>query len=130
MWEKLDSWKFNYLSQAGRLVLIKSTLDVIPAYIMQYQKLPKKICHTIDKIQRNFLWRSTSKKRKLHYINWDKITSPKDKGGLGLHKAELKKQALISGLSWRMFTNSTALWAKALLLKYNHHLTRPSTSFS
>lgn len=35
MRKKLSTWKTNFLSQAGRLVLAKSTLNSIPAYTMQ-----------------------------------------------------------------------------------------------
>lgn len=73
---KLSNWKMNFLSQAGRRTLINSTVDAIQAYTMQYFILPKKICKDTDKIQRNFLWGSTTLKRKLHYINWDTMTLP------------------------------------------------------
>lgn len=53
---KLASWKLNFLSHAGRLTLIRSTLNAIPAYIMQYFLLPTTISAAINKIQRDFLW--------------------------------------------------------------------------
>ena len=73
---KLSNWKMNFLSQAGRTTLINSTFDAIQAYTMQYVILPKQICKYTDKIHQNFLWGSTTLKRKLHYINWDTTTLP------------------------------------------------------
>lgn len=41
--KKLDNWKANYLSKAGRAVLIKSNLEALPAHTMQCFELPKDI---------------------------------------------------------------------------------------
>lgn len=49
----------------------------------------KKITKTINQIQRNFIWGSTAKKKKVYLLSWEKITMTKDKGGLGLQKSEL-----------------------------------------
>lgn len=84
MRSKFSNWKLNFLRQAGRLTLTKLTLDAIPAHTMQYFILPKRTCKDIDKIQREFLWGSTPQNRKIHYVNWDLVTKPKCKGGLGL----------------------------------------------
>lgn len=67
-----------------RTTLAREKLDAIPAYSMKYFKLPQKTCHQIDKIQRDFIWGSTSEKQKIHYLCWDKITKAKNHGGLGL----------------------------------------------
>ncbi|KAH0773137.1 hypothetical protein KY290_010274 [Solanum tuberosum] len=112
MRKKLSSWKVNFLTTARRITLAKSTLNAIPAYAMQYVQLPMKICNTIDKIQRDFLWGSTT-----HYIAWEKVTSPKDCGGLGLQKADTKNKALLTGLAWRLIMNQSSLWAKTLIMK-------------
>ncbi|KAH0705586.1 hypothetical protein KY289_010662 [Solanum tuberosum] len=124
MRKKLSSWKVNFLTTARRITLAKSTLNAIPAYAMQYVQLPMKICNTIDKIQRDFLWGSTT-----HYIAWEKVTSPKDCGGLGLQKADTKNKALLTGLAWRLIMNQSSLWAKTLIMKtieYITHIQSPS----
>lgn len=41
---KLASWKSNFLSKAGRLVLVKSSLQSLAPYYMQAHKIPKSIC--------------------------------------------------------------------------------------
>lgn len=80
MKKKLSSWKINFLTPAGRLVLAQSTLNAIPAYSMQYFCLQKNM---IDKIQRDILWGSTNHKKKNHYVAWKIVASPKEYGGLG-----------------------------------------------
>jgi len=106
MKKKLSSWKVNFMTTAGRTILMKSTLNTIPAYTMQYFLLPKKICYAIDNIQRDFLWGSSTHKKKLHYVTWENVTSPKDNGGLGLQSAETKNNVLLTGLAWRFFSNN------------------------
>ena len=65
---KLSGWKAKFLSFAGRAVLIKSVMSAIPNHIMQGVSLPSHICNKLDKVNRDFLWGSTSEKRKLHLV--------------------------------------------------------------
>ena len=37
---------------------------------------------SLDRVTRNFVWGSTQDKRKLLMVSWEKITKPKEKGGL------------------------------------------------
>jgi len=53
---------------AGRLILTKAVILVIPSYTMQGCILPSRIHANLDKINRNFLWGSTEDKKKLHMI--------------------------------------------------------------
>lgn len=41
LFSKLEGWKDNFLSQAGKEVLIKSVIQVIPSYVMEILRLPK-----------------------------------------------------------------------------------------
>ena len=60
---KLAGWKAKYLSFAGRTVLIKSVMSAVPNYVMQGVALPVHICEKLDKVNRDFLWGSTSEKK-------------------------------------------------------------------
>ncbi|KAF3626028.1 hypothetical protein FXO38_29486 [Capsicum annuum] len=120
MENKLANWKTNFLTPMGRLTLIRSTLNAIPAYTMQYFSLPASTCQTIDKIQKDFLWGSTTDKQKMHYVSLETCTLPRANGGLGLSTAKTKNRVLLTGLSWRLFTNPNALWTRALVSSYNY----------
>lgn len=61
---KLASWKTRFLSKAGRLCLINSTLSTIPAYYMQATFLPSSILKDLDTVSNNFLWGDTCEKKK------------------------------------------------------------------
>ena len=95
---KLAGWKTELLSRAGRLVLVKTTATPIADYCMQCHALPIEVCNSIDKKFRDFLWGSTDEKRKLHMVNWQTVTLPKDLVGLGLFQMRQRNQALLAKL--------------------------------
>ena len=99
---KLAGWKARFLSLAGRSVLVKSIMSTIPNYVMQATVIPTHLCEKLDKINRDFLWGSTSEKRRLHLVVWNKIIRPKEEGGLGIQAAKIKNLALLAKLNWRM----------------------------
>ena len=66
---------------------------------MQGVALPSHICDKLDEVNRDFLWGSTSEKRKLHLIGWSKIVRPKEDGGLEIHAAKAKNLALLAKLN-------------------------------
>ena len=74
------------MSKASRLVLVKAVAAPVAEYYMQCQSLSTKVCDQVDKLIRDFLRGSTEEKRRLHLVGWDKVTLPKELGGLGLHK--------------------------------------------
>ncbi|KAK9988334.1 hypothetical protein SO802_028573 [Lithocarpus litseifolius] len=86
--QKLVGWKANLLSFAGRKVLIQATTSAIPSYVMQTTFLPSRILDNLDRLNRYFLWGSSELKRRMHWVGWEKITQPLDKGGLGLQTAK------------------------------------------
>lgn len=53
---KLQGWKTNLLSRAGRIPPINSTTSNMTNHIMKALMLPKTILYQIDKINRNFFW--------------------------------------------------------------------------
>ena len=116
--QKLAGWKSNLLSLAGRIVFIQASSSIIPAYVMQCALLPNKILEGIDRINRNFLWGSFEKTRKIHWVGWNKVTKPKKVGGLGLQSAKGRNIALLTKLNWRFHTENESLWAHVIKAKY------------
>ena len=56
VWRKLQEWEGKLLSQAGREVLIKSMIRVIPTYSMGCFKLPLGLCDDIEVMIKKFWW--------------------------------------------------------------------------
>ncbi|GLT63476.1 hypothetical protein SLA2020_360390 [Shorea laevis] len=115
---KLTGWKANMLSFAGRATLVSSVLASIPNYYMQGMFLPASIQNELDTISRNFIWGSTSTKKKANLISWDRITQPKKVGGIGIRASKEANQAAMAKLHWRLTTETQKPWAKAFISKY------------
>lgn len=115
---RLNHWKANFLSHAGRLVLIKSVLDSMPIYAMGTILLPKKVVKKLTAISRNFFWGGSHDKRSMAYVAWGKITQPKGMGGLGLRSIEEMNKALVLKVIWKLASNADAQWVQLLQAKY------------
>jgi len=70
---KLESWKDNLLSKAGKEILIKAVIQVIPQYAMSIFKIPVSICQSIEKKIANFWWRNSNKSTGVHWKNWETL---------------------------------------------------------
>ena len=93
-------------------------MAAIPNHVMQGRALPVHLCDKLDKINRDFLWDSTSEKRKMHLVGWSKIITDKENGGLGIQAARVRNIALLAKLNWRMNQEKEALWSRVILGKY------------
>ncbi|KAL7185375.1 hypothetical protein ACSBR2_027336 [Camellia fascicularis] len=111
---KLTGWKSKLLSLSGRVTLIKAVNSVIPKHVMQCNHIPKSVTNKIDKLNRDFLWGTTSKKKKIHSISWDNIAKPKKVRGLDIRQASLVNKVNMAKLNWRLLSEKHKLWAKVL----------------
>ena len=53
--KRMASWKRQYISKGGRLMLIRSRLSSLPIYFLSLFGLPKLVCSRFEKIRRDFL---------------------------------------------------------------------------
>ena len=114
----MAGWKGSLLSFVGKAVLVQASFSTIPAYFIQCNALPNKILDNINKVNRNFLWGSLEVDKKMHWVEWNKITKLKREGGLGLHIARGRNLSLLAKLNWRFLSEGHTLWAKVLKSKY------------
>ena len=63
------------------------------------------------------MWGSTSEKRRLHLVGWNKIIRLKEEGGLGIQVAKFKNLALLAKLNWSLNKEKESIWAKVILRK-------------
>ncbi|XP_013751397.2 uncharacterized protein LOC106453727 [Brassica napus] len=110
----------RHLSKAGKLTMLKSVLTAIPTYTMSCFELPISLCKRIQSVLTRFWWNSSDGKRKMCWIAWDKLTKPKNRGGLGLRDIQLFNQTLLAKQAWRLLTNPNCLLARVLLGKCCH----------
>lgn len=81
---KLAGWKGFMLSQAGKVVVLKSILKSVLLYALRLFKIPRKYALAIEKIQKTFLWTGMENKKRLPLIAWENVCMPYKKGGLSL----------------------------------------------
>ncbi|KAL7181895.1 hypothetical protein ACSBR1_040747 [Camellia fascicularis] len=72
------------------------------------------VTNKIDKLNRDFLWGTTSEKKKIHSISWDNVAKPKKVGGLSIRQASLVNKVNMAKLNWRLHSEKHKLWAKVL----------------
>ena len=74
---KIARWKGRLLSNAGREILIKAVAQAIPTYTMSCFKLPDTLCKELNAMMSKFWWGQKDKERKLAWIVWEKLCTPK-----------------------------------------------------
>ncbi|KAL6533839.1 hypothetical protein OROHE_013672 [Orobanche hederae] len=121
---RLSGWKSKTLSLAGRSTLIQSITLALPTYTMSTQQLPAGICDKLDKVNRCFLWSTDLSPRKIHLVNWSKVTEPKVQGGLGIRVSRMANLSLLMKLGWRILSGEDNIWSSLLRAKYlrNTHI--------
>ena len=94
-WKRLASWKMQYISNSGRITLIRSTLSSLPIYYLSLFRMSQKICTRLERIQRQFMWSGGSLEKKPHLVKWATVCTEKKKGGLGLRNFSRLNKALL-----------------------------------
>ncbi|XP_042941372.1 uncharacterized protein LOC122276027 [Carya illinoinensis] len=118
IWQKISNWKNNFLSQAGREVLIKAVLQAIPTYTMSVFKLPLNLCDEITTIFSKFWWGRQNKEGSYHWRKWDKMGGQKRMGGMGFRDLSNFNLALLAKQGWRFIQNPHSLAAVVFKEKY------------
>uniref|UniRef100_A0A803P3X8 Reverse transcriptase domain-containing protein n=1 Tax=Cannabis sativa TaxID=3483 RepID=A0A803P3X8_CANSA len=124
VWEKLQGWKMGLFSQAGREVLIKSVIQVIPVYLMSCFRITKGLIREIQALIARFWWGSTTTKHQVHWGSWEKLCIDKWDGGMGFRDLEDFNQALLAKQGWKLVAHPDSLLAQTLKALYY-----PNTDF-
>ncbi|XVE58507.1 hypothetical protein DITRI_Ditri04bG0175000 [Diplodiscus trichospermus] len=77
-----------------------------------------------DKVERQirqFIWGGKGEGYRCSLVKWEKVTQPKDDGGLGIRCLRNMNLAFMAKLGWRMWNESDQLWVRVVTGKYIHH---------
>ena len=80
---KIAGWKGKLLSNAGREVLIKTVAQATTTYTMSCFKLPNSLCRWLNSMVSQFWWGQKDKERKMEWISWENMCTPKVEGEMG-----------------------------------------------
>lgn len=116
MCSKLEGWKANFLSFAGKITLIKSVLASIPIHTLSCLTVPKTVTRRMEDMMKGFLWSQHGTKR-THWVAWEKVCAPCSEGGLGFRSLKDTILGLQGKLAWKVFAGDT-LWTRHLRQKY------------
>ena len=116
--KELARWKVQYLSLGGRVILINSVLDSLPTYVMSLFPIPAKVVKKLDKLRRNFLWKSNKEEKGYNLINWKNVLLSKEREDLGIRNLRLQNESLLMEWLWRYTEEDAALWKEVIVAKY------------
>ncbi|WMV41678.1 hypothetical protein MTR67_035063 [Solanum verrucosum] len=116
--KKLTNWKSQYLSRGGRLTMVNSVLDAIPAYMMFVFPAPDNVIQRIDALRRSFFWQGNEDKKKFHLVKWEEVIKNKKEGGLGIRNMKKQNKSLMLKWLWKFMTGENMLWREVIRAKY------------
>ena len=74
----------------------KGRSQATPMYTMNCFKLPESLCNELNTKMRNFWWGQRDKERKMAWIAWEKMCTPKNEGGMGFKDLKTFNLALLA----------------------------------
>lgn len=98
------------------MTLIKSVLSSIPLHQLAVLPVPKILINPLHGIFSNGFWSSNGEERH-HWVSWETICCPKEKGGVRIHSLHQVMQALHIGVELYK-KKGDSLWAMFMRSKY------------
>lgn len=101
-------------------MLVNAVLNNISIYMLSFYKAPMKIMKEITKIQSIFIWNSSDQRKSINWVNWKKMCSSKENGGLGIKNIELFNISLLLKWMWRIIHDKEVVWYGLLKNRYRN----------
>ena len=116
--KKVMGWKEKTISKVGRETLIKLVAQAIPTYSMSIFKIPKSVCEDINSVLAKYWWGHTKSEKKIHWINWKRLCTQKNRGGMGFRDIHAFNLAVLAKQAWRLVTKSHSLFYRVYKTRY------------
>jgi hypothetical protein len=118
--QRVYDWKNNFLSQAGKEVLLKAVIQAIPTYCISVFLLPKELCREINSLMQKFWWGNKENDRKINWMSWANMGLAKSNGGMGFRDLHGFNKALLAKQGWRLVQDPNSLVGRIFKAKYYH----------
>jgi hypothetical protein len=100
---------------AGRATLVDTTISYVPIYVMCSIKMHVTYLNSIDRAKKHGLWRGSDVAGKgKPLIAWTKVTTPKDKGGLGLKNLRIMNDAILIKYLHKFYNKEDVPWVQLI----------------
>jgi hypothetical protein len=110
--DKLLVWKGSMMHHSGQLVMVKSTLSVVPIYTTICMGLPAWMHKGLVRIAKAFMWSGSNVVQAGKcLVAWERVQHPLHLGGLGV--LDVKKMGMALQLQWLWYqcTDPSKPWA-------------------
>lgn len=109
----------TFMTQAGRLLLVKSILASLPIFFMCCLDLPETIKQQINKYLRHCLWRGPDMEdHRPAMVSWNVVCRPKDQGGLGIRNLHIQNKSLMMKNLHKFFNRHDIAWVNLVWEHY------------
>lgn len=105
----------------GRVTLVTSVLQSIPAYWFSLFIIPMCVIQNLRKIMFHFLWMRFIDCKKFHLASWCSLSRPKMWAGWGIKNLKYFNISLCAKCMWRVLT-VMGLWGNIIRSKYMHKI--------
>lgn len=116
---KIQGWRSNKISKAGKEILLKSAAQAVPTYSMSTFLLPSTLLDELQRMMNSYWWGHGVEPRK--GIKWeacDSLCKHKSKGGMGFRNLHLFNVAMLGKTGWNIIVNLEALVNRIIKAKY------------
>ncbi|XP_059461959.1 uncharacterized protein LOC132190952 [Corylus avellana] len=116
--KRLKDWKFKFLSQAGKEIILKAVIQATPTYCMSVFCLPKLLCSEINSLMQKFWWDQKENDKRIAWMSWSCMGHSKKRGGMGFRDFTCFNTALLAKQCWRIWKVLESPLAKIMKAKY------------
>uniref|UniRef100_A0A803NUT9 Reverse transcriptase domain-containing protein n=1 Tax=Cannabis sativa TaxID=3483 RepID=A0A803NUT9_CANSA len=118
--KKIFSWDSQFLSKAGKEVLLKSVAQALPCYAMSVFLLTQEICSNLEGMMSKFWWKSQTNatSKGVSWMSWKKLCRHKNEGGIGFRDLRNYNLYFLGKQGWRLLTNENSLVSMVYKARY------------
>ncbi|XP_062076041.1 uncharacterized protein LOC133780185 [Humulus lupulus] len=118
--KRIQGWDAKLLSRAGKEILLKTVAQSLSNYAMSVFLLPVSVCSEMERLMNKFWWKSSSSdgSKGIQWMSWNRLSSHKNKGGMGFRHLRDFNIALLGKQAWRLITNPDSLVGRVYKARY------------